>query len=215
MADDAARGEMEYPLLPLKNVVVFPRTIVNLTIGRSRSIHALNTAMEGNRCVVVISQKTAAPAGDEPQPSDLYEIGTLVEVRQVRRQAEQGLQVEVEALRRVRLVSVIQEEPCLIGQVEHVTEKVIKGSEGEALSRQLAELFDQYAALNNKVPAEAPEHIRAARQPGYLADLLAAHLLSDTQERQKVLELVDQSERLQHMTSVLVNSLDQLQTEAR
>src|SRR5688500_7066100 len=144
MADDAADSKLEYPLLPLKNVVVFPRTIVNLTIGRSRSIHALNTAMDGNRCVVVISQKAAG--GDEPQPSDLYEIGTLVEVRQVRRQAEQGLQVEVEALRRVRLVSVIQEEACLIGQVEHVTEKVIKGSEGEALSGQLAELFGQYAA---------------------------------------------------------------------
>ena len=216
MADDAAHGEMEYPLLPLKNVVVFPRTIVNLTIGRSRSIHALNTAMDGNRCVVVISQKTAGtPGGDEPQPSDLCEIGTLVEVRQVRRQTEQGLQVEVEALRRVRVVSIVQEEPCLIGRVEHVTEKVIKGSEGEVLSRQLAELFEQYSALNNKVPAEAPEHIRAARQPGYLADLLAAHLLSDTQERQKVLETSDQSERLQHMTSVLVNSLDQLQTEAR
>ena len=213
MADDAADIKMEYPLLPLKNVVVFPRTIVNLTIGRSRSIHALNTAMEGNRCVVVISQK--AVEGDEPQPDDLYEIGTLVEVRQVRRQNEQGLQVEVEALRRVRLVSIVQEEPCLIGRVEHVTEKVIKGSEGEVLSRQLAELFEQYATLNNKVPAEAPEHIRAARQPGYLADLLAAHLLSDTQERQKVLEISDQSDRLQHMTSVLVNSLDQLQTEAR
>lgn len=213
MADDAADGKLEYPLLPLKNVVVFPRTIVNLTIGRSRSIHALNTAMDGNRCVVVISQK--APDGDEPKPDDLYKVGTLVEVRQVRRQAEQGLQVEVEALRRVRLVSIIQEEPCLIGRVEHITEKVIKGPEGDILSRQLAELFEEYASLNNKVPAEAPEHIRAARQPGYLADLLAAHLLSDTQERQKVLETSDQSERIQHMASVLVNSLDQLQTEAR
>ncbi|HUP26865.1 MAG TPA: endopeptidase La [Chloroflexia bacterium] len=222
-ASDSAPELLDYPLLPLKNVVVFPRTIVNLTIGRSRSVHALNTAMSGNRCVVVIAQKSPAQhlPDDEPGPADLYDIGTLVEVRQVRRQPpgpDQGLQVEVEALRRVRLVSTIQEEPCLVGTFEILPDKVAVGKPGkdaESLASHLTLLFDQYAALNNNVPSEAPDHIRAARQPGYLADLLAAHLLSDVHERQKVLEIADQSERLNYMSSVLVNALDQLQTEQR
>ena len=82
--------------------------------------------------------------------------------------------------------------------------------------RHLAELFEQYAALNTKVPSEAPEHIRnATRQPGYMADLLAAHLLSETPERQHVLEITDQGERLQHMAGALINALDVLQTEQR
>jgi ATP-dependent Lon protease len=214
MANDAAHQKLEYPLLPLKNVVVFPRTIVNLTIGRSRSIHALNTAMDGDRCLVVLAQKTGDH--DDPSPGDLYGTGTVVEVRQVRRQADSSLQIEVEALKRVRVKEVTQEEPCLSARVELLPDKAVIGLETESLMRHLAELFEQYAALNTKVPSEAPEHIRnAARQPGYMADLLAAHLLSETPERQHVLETADQSERLQHMAGVLINALDVLQTEQR
>src|SRR5438270_8494078 len=84
---------MELPLLPLKNVVVFPRTIVNLTVGRTRSVQALNTAMSGDRRLVVIAQKN--DEHDEPLPGDLYSTGTMVEVRQVRRQPDSRLQVEV------------------------------------------------------------------------------------------------------------------------
>ncbi len=217
MSDDAARKhdheKTEFPLLPLKNVVVFPRTIVNLTIGRSRSIQALNGAVDGDRCLVVVAQR--AGERDEPLPDDLHPIGTLVEVRQVRRQADSTLQVEVEALRRVRLGEVSQEEPHLRVQVEHITEKLTPGPETEILMRQLVELFEQYATLNNKVPADAPDHIRSARQPGYMADLLAAHLLFDVQERQRVLEMIGQLERLQHMSGVLANAVEILQTDQR
>jgi ATP-dependent Lon protease len=213
MADDAPHEKAGFPLLPLKNVVVFPRTIVNLTIGRSRSVQALNASVDGDRRLVVVAQK--AVERDDPSPADLYSIGTLVEVRQVRRQADSTLQVEVEALRRVRLDGVADEEPTLLARVKYVSEKASNNRETEALMRHLAGLFEQYAGLNNKVPAEAVEHVRAAKHPGYMADLLAAHLLSDVHERQRVLEMADQSERLQHMGAMLTNSLDLMETDQR
>src|SRR5207244_9003633 len=124
----------------------------------------------------------------------------MVELRQVRRQPDSSLQVEVEALCRVRIKGVAQEEPCLTSEIEEI-EEIGDSAERDtdALMRHLSELFTHYASLNNKVPQDAPEHIRAARNPGYMADLLAAHLLSDVHERQRVLEVTDQPDRLQYM----------------
>jgi ATP-dependent Lon protease len=212
-AEDLPQENLEYPLLPLKNVVVFPRTIVNLTIGRTRSVQALNLAMSGNRCLIVDAQRESDT--DEPDPEHLYDIGTLVEVRQVRRQADATLQVEVEALRRVRIESIVQEEPCYTASVEFLSEKPASSRDTDTLMQQLVELFDKYSSLNSKVPSDASDHIRAARQPGYMADLLAAHLVSDVHDRQKVLEMADQGERLQHMAATLINSIDIIETEQR
>ncbi|HET6261363.1 MAG TPA: LON peptidase substrate-binding domain-containing protein, partial [Chloroflexia bacterium] len=212
-AEDLSPDIVEYPLLPLKNVVVFPRTIVNLTIGRTRSVQALNLAMSGNRCLIVDAQRDFET--DEPDPEHLYDVGTLVEVRQVRRQADATLQVEVEALRRVRIEHIVQEEPCFTASVEFIPERPSSGRDTDTLMQQLGELFEKYSTLNSKVPADAAEHIRAARQPGYMADLLAAHLVSDVHDRQKVLEMSDQGERLQYMASVLINSIDIIETEQR
>lgn len=213
MHNDALAGKLELPLLPLKNVVVFPRTIVNLTVGRSRSIHALNMAMTSDRHLVVLAQK--GDDHDEPLADDLYRIGTLVEVKQVRRQPDSSIQVEVEALYRVRIAAITQEDPCLVGEVEELEEQSESGSDTEALMRHLSDLFSRYATLNNKVPVEAPDHIRAARNPGYMADLLAAHLVADVHERQSVLEMTSHSERLQRLASVLMNEIDVLETDQR
>jgi ATP-dependent Lon protease len=219
MASDAAKehkdkgDSQEYPLLPLKNVVVFPRTIVNLTIGRARSAQALNTAVEGDRCLVVAAQRISER--EDPLPADLYEIGTLVEVRQVRRQPDSTILVEVEALRRVRLGSVTQRESSYLVQIEPLPDRGKSNRENDTLMRQLAEMFEAFSALNPKVPAEAPDHIRAARQPGYMADLIAAHILTDLQERQRVLEMLDPTERLSHISSMLANAVEILQTEQR
>jgi ATP-dependent Lon protease len=214
MQDEANVGTLNLPLIPLKNVVVFPRTIVNLTVGRARSISALNQAMGNDRHLVVVAQKN--DEHDEPLTEDLYDIGTMVELRQVRRQPDSSLQVEVEALCRVRIQDMTQEEQCLMGQVEEIEETSERsGRDAEALMRHLAELFAHYAGLNNKVPQDAPEHIRAARNAGYMADLLAAHLLSDVHERQHVLEMTDHSDRLEYMAATLANDIDVLETDQR
>lgn len=213
MPDDVAPGRMEFPLLPLKNVVVFPRTIVNLTVTRARSLNAANMASEGDKRMVVTSVKT--DEGEDPTPADLYTVGTLVEVRAVRKTGDGTAQVEVEALRRVVLDLIRGDDNCLMTEVQYLPEQQAGGREITALMTQLTEMFARYAGLNNKVPTEAPEHIRAARQPGYMADLLAAHLISDVGERQRVLEMSDQAARLNHISGVLASALDVLETDQR
>jgi ATP-dependent Lon protease len=213
MPDDVARERLEFPLMPLKGVVVFPRTIVTLTVLRSDAVSAVEAASDGDHRMVVATLREEDY--DKPTADDFYAVGTLVEVKQAQRQPEGGHQVEVEALRRVRIESVDPGDHSLTAGVSFVPEKSASGAEVTALMSHLAELFGRYASMNTRVPAEAADHIRAARQAGYMADLLAAHLIPEAAERQKVLEMPNQGERLTHMSGVLIGAIDLLETEQR
>ena len=213
MSSELPRGRTEFPLLPLKNVVVFPRTLVTLTVGRSRSIRALEDGLGRDRRLVVATQR--AGHADEPAAEEIYEFGTLVEINQVQRQNDGNLQVSVEGLRRVRIDHFTQEEPFFTVSISDVAEKLADGPAIEALMRHLMELFSRYAQLNTKVPAEAVETVRAVRHPGYLADLLAAHVVPDPHERQAVLEQLDQADRLERVGGVLTNELEVLELDQR
>jgi ATP-dependent Lon protease len=213
MPDDVAREGLEFPLMPLKGVVVFPRTIVTLTVLRSDAVSAVEAASDGDQRMVVATLR--GDDYDQPSAGDFYSVGTLVEVKEARRQPDGGHQIEVEALRRVRIESVAAGDRCLTAGVSFLPEKSTSGAETTALMSHLAELFGRYATMNNRVPADAADHVRAARQAGYMADLLAAHLIPDAAERQKVLEMANQSERLAHMSGVLVGAIDLLETEQR
>lgn len=213
MPYDVAPDRLEVPLLPLKNVVVFPRTIVNLNIGHVRSLNAANLALAGDHYMVVTAVKSGE--SDDPSPADLYTTGTLVEVHAVRPQSENTAQVEVEALRRVVIQLIKGDDACMMAEVEDLPEKQAGGREITSLMSHLVELFSKYAGLNNKLPAEAQEHIRSARLPGYMADLLAAHLVPDVAERQRILEMTDQADRLEYVGSVLAGAIDVLETDQR
>src|SRR5690348_979340 len=115
MSSELPRGRTEYPLLPLKNVVVFPRTLVTLTVGRTRSIRALEDALNRDRRLIVATQR--AGQADEPVAEEIYNIGTLVEVNQVQRQTDGNLQVNVEGLRRVRVDHYNQNDPFFMAQI--------------------------------------------------------------------------------------------------
>jgi len=213
MSSEIPRGKMEFPLLPLKNVVVFPRTLVTLTVGRTRSIRALEEALSRDRRLVVATQR--AGQADDPAAEEIYDTGTLVEVNQVQRQNDGNLQVNVEGLRRVRVDRYLQTDPFFTVQVSEVAEKLGTGPVVDALMRHLVEFFSRYAQLNNKVPADAVETVRAVRHPGYLADLIAAHVVPDAHERQAVLEQLDQAERLERVGGVLGNELEVLELDQR
>ncbi len=213
MSSDLPKGRADYPLLPLKNVVVFPRTLVTLTVGRPRSVRALEDALNRDRRMVVATQR--AGQADEPEAEEIYTLGTLVEINQVQRQPDGNLQVNVEGLRRVRLDRFAQSEPYFGVQVSDIAEKLADGPAVEALMRHLVELFGRYAQFNNKVPADAVETVRAVRHPGYLADLLAAHMVPDAHERQAVLEELDQTARLERVGGVLTGELDVLELDQR
>jgi ATP-dependent Lon protease len=213
MSSEPTRGKTEFPLLPLKNVVVFPRTLVTLTVGRARSIRALEEALGHDRRLVVATQR--AGQVDDPTDTEIYESATLVEVSQVQRQNDGNLQVNVEGLRRVRVDHYLQTEPFFIAQISDVAEKLGAGPVVEALMRHLVELFTRYAQLNTKVAPDAVETVRAVRHPGYLADLLAAHVIPDAHARQAVLEELDQAERLERVGAALTNELDVLELDQR
>jgi ATP-dependent Lon protease len=163
--------------------------------------------------MVVTAVKT--DEGEDPTPADLYTVGTLVEVRGIRKQADGTAQVEVEALRRVILNIIRGDDTCLMTEIESLPEQQAGGREITSLMAHLSEMFDRYAGLNNKIPTGVPDHIRAARQPGFMADLLAAHLISEVAERQCVLEMSNPAERLNHLSGVLASALDVLETDQR
>src|SRR5690242_9032200 len=139
MSTDENRGYAGIPLLPLKNVVVFPRTLVTLMVGRSRSIRALEEALAHDRRLVVATQR--AVNVDDPAADDIYEIGTLVEVNQVQRQPDGNLQVGVEGLRRVRIDRFTETEPFFCVAMSDLPEKAAHGPEVERLMQYLGELF--------------------------------------------------------------------------
>ena len=213
MSSEPTRGKTEFPLLPLKNVVVFPRTLVTLTVGRARSIRALEEALGHDRRLVVATQR--AGQVDDPTDTEIYKSATLVEVSQVQRQNDGNLQVNVEGLRRVRVDHYLQTEPFFVAQISDVAEKLGAGPVVEALMRHLVELFTRYAQLNTKVAPDAVETVRAVRHPGYLADLLAAHVIPDAHARQAVLEELDQAERLERVGAALTSELDVLELDQR
>ncbi|MGI8588318.1 MAG: endopeptidase La [Chloroflexia bacterium] len=213
MSSELSRGKTDFPLLPLKNVVVFPRTLVTLTVGRTRSIRALEEAIGGDRRLVVATQH--AGHADDPLEEDIYDTGTLIEVSQVQRQNDGNLQVHVEGLRRVRIEHYLQNDPFFIVQANEVAEKLGAGPSVEALMRHLVELFAHYAQLNSKVPSEAVDTMRGARHPGYLADLLAAHVIPDAHDRQNVLSELDQAQRLEYVGGLLTNELEVLELDQR
>ena len=184
-----------------------------MTVGRARSIRALEDALSRDRRLVVMTQR--AGQADEPGADEIYDVGTLVEVNQVQRQNDGNLQVNVEGLRRVRVERYLQSDPFFVVQINDVAEKIGTGPVVEALMRHLVELFSRYAQINSKVPADAVETVRAVRHPGYLADLLAAHVVPDAHERQAVLEQLDQAERLERVGGVLTNELEVLELDQR
>src|SRR5215210_1912327 len=122
MSTEMNRGRTDIPLLPLKNVVVFPRTLVTLMVGRARSVRALEEAMARDRRLIVAAQRTGQV--DDPSKEDIYEIGTLVEINQVQRQADGNMQVNVEGLRRVRIDRFTQHEPFFTAQIGDVAENM-------------------------------------------------------------------------------------------
>jgi ATP-dependent Lon protease len=213
MSTDANRARTDIPLLPLKNVVVFPRTLVTLMVGRNRSIRALEDVMARDRRLVVATQRTVNV--DDPQAEDIYDIGTLVEITQVQRQPDGNLQVGVEGLRRVRIERYVESDPFLSVQFSELSETPAHGPAVEALMRHLVDLFTRYAGINTKVPSDAVDTVRAVRHPGYLADLLAAHVVPDPHERQAVLAQLDQAERLERVGAVLTGELDMLELDQR
>ncbi len=201
------------PLLPLRDVVVFPHMVIPLFVGRPRSIKALEQAMEAGKHILLVAQKSAAK--DEPTFDDLYRVGAIASILQMLKLPDGTVKVLVEGNQRVRIVEFMDERTHFTGQGEPVPEAAVQDTEVEAMRRALLSLFDNYVKLNKKIPPEILASLAGIDDAGRLADTIAAHLPLKLEQKQSILEMFDLKTRLEHLMGFLETEIDILQVEKR
>ncbi|MDR2625122.1 MAG: endopeptidase La [Zoogloeaceae bacterium] len=201
------------PLLPLRDVVVFPHMVIPLFVGRPKSIKALSLAMENKRAVVLVAQKTATQ--DEPETKDLYRIGCLATILQMLKLPDGTVKVLVEGQQRVRIETVEDNADCFVANAVVLAGENEGDYEQEALRRTVLAQFDQYVKLNRKIPPEMSASIASIEDAGRLADTIAAHLPLKLDQKQDVLELMSPRARIERLLSQLESEIDILQVEKR
>jgi ATP-dependent Lon protease len=202
-----------FPLLPLRDVVVFPHMVIPLFVGRAKSIKALESAMEAGKSIVLVAQKSAAK--DEPAIEDLYRIGSIANILQMLKLPDGTVKVLVEGTQRAEVLQVLDEKTHFESDVRPVPADDDIGHEAEAMRRALINQFDQYVKLNKKIPPEILTSLAGIDDAGRLADTIAAHLPLKLEQKQEVLEIFDVRKRLEHLLGLLEAELDILQVEKR
>jgi ATP-dependent Lon protease len=201
------------PVLPLRDVVVYPHMVIPLFVGRDKSIQALESAMEKDKQILLVAQKSAAE--DDPSPSDVYTIGTVSSILQLLKLPDGTVKVLVEGNKRARIVHFVANENFFNAQIVVVDEKLGNDRESEVLVRSLITQFDQYVKLNKKVPPEILTSLSSIDDPSRLVDTIAAHMSLKIDEKQKILEIEDLRERFEHMMALIESEIDLLQVEKR
>ncbi|MDR3394994.1 MAG: endopeptidase La [Parasulfuritortus sp.] len=201
------------PLLPLRDVVVFPHMVIPLFVGRPKSIKALENAMEAGKQILLVAQKSAAK--DEPTFDDLYEVGTVASILQMLKLPDGTVKVLVEGTQRVRVTEFIDDQTHFTGHAEPIEENLELGSELEAMRRALITQFDNYVKLNKKIPPEILASLAGIDDAGRMADTIAAHLPLKLEQKQAILEIFELKGRLDHLMGFLETEIDILQVEKR
>ncbi len=201
------------PLLPLRDVVVFPHMVIPLFVGRPKSIKALETAMEAGKSILLVAQKSAAK--DEPSEEDLYSTGTISNILQMLKLPDGTVKVLVEGVQRARVRLVNDLRTHYTAEAVPVQGALGEGTELEAMRRAMIAQFDQYVKLNKKIPPEILTSLASIDEAGRLGDTVAAHLPLKLDQKQQVLEMLDVRHRLEHLLSLMETELDILQVEKR
>ena len=201
------------PLLPLRDVVVFPHMVIPLFVGRPKSIKALEAAMEQGKSIMLAAQKAAAK--DEPSAADIYEIGCVANILQMLKLPDGTVKVLVEGSQRARIDTINDGATHFTAQLTPVESEVGDDSEVEAMRRAIVQQFDQYVKLNKKIPPEILASLAGIDDAGRLADTVAAHLPLKLEQKQVILEIFNVAKRLEHLLGQLEGELDILQVEKR
>ncbi|VFR22178.1 ATP-dependent protease La Type I [plant metagenome] len=204
---------IELPLLPLRDVVVFPHMVIPLFVGRPRSIRALEAAMEAGKSIMLVAQKSAGK--DDPTPEDVYEIGCVAGILQMLKLPDGTVKVLVEGSQRARITRIDDAESHFTSEVVPIAPEAQLGAETEALRRAIVAQFEQYVKLNKKIPPEILTSLAGIDEAGRLADTIAAHLPLKLEEKQKMLEVFGTSDRLEALLTQLETEIDILQVEKR
>ena len=201
------------PVLPLRDVVVYPHMVIPLFVGRERSIVALEQAMKVNKQILLLAQRQADV--DDPAPKDLYDVGTVATILQLLKLPDGTVKVLVEGVERARVEQLVTGEffaakAGVLGEGEAYDER-----EMDVLVRSVVTQFEQYVKLNRKVPPEILTSLAGIEQPGRLADTVAAHMSLKLDAKQKILEIQDVRRRLEHILALIEGEMDVLQIEKR
>ena len=202
-----------FPVLPLRDVVVYPHMVIPLFVGRDKSVRALDAAMEGNKQILLVAQKSAAQ--DDPAVDEIYTVGTLSNILQLLKLPDGTLKVLVEGAKRARILDFTDTENMFSATVELMEPVSADEREMDVLGRSALGQFEQYVKLNKKVPPEILSSLAGIDDPSRLADTVAAHMSIKIEEKQRVLELIEVRERLEHLISLMENEIDLLQVEKR
>ncbi|MDR2875937.1 MAG: endopeptidase La [Methylobacillus sp.] len=212
--DQAVPAESDLlPLLPLRDVVVYPHLVIPLFVGRAKSVKALETAAQQQKKILLVAQKS--PNNDDPQAEDLYTVGTVATVLQMLKLPDGTVKVLVEGVHRARVTEFAEVDGFCAARVERVDSAVGANSEIQALMRTVFTQFDQYVKLHKKIPPEILTSLATIDDGGRLADTITAHLTLKLEEKQEILEMFDIGKRLEHLLGLLEAEIDILQVEKR
>ncbi|MDG2118134.1 MAG: endopeptidase La [Gammaproteobacteria bacterium] len=210
---DTNSSMQTFPLLPLRDVVVYPQIVQPLFVGRDKSIKALEHAMSKDKKVVLVAQKN--PTDDEPNASDLYRIGTVASILQLIRLPDGTVKVLVEGISRAEIASINYSEEYFDAQAEELKLSAIPKKESDLLIRSLLSQFDQFVQLSKKIPPEVITSISSIDEPGRLVDTIASHMSLPLEEKQNLLELAKLKSRVEHLMALIEAEIDLFQVEKR
>jgi ATP-dependent Lon protease len=201
------------PVLPLRDVVVYPFMVIPLFVGRERSIKALEVAMAADKQILLATQKSASE--DQPKQDEVYHVGVLATVLQLLKLPDGTVKVLIEGVRRAKVVRFLDNESYFLADIELVHDENVGSRDIEILIRSLKSQFEQYVKLNRKIPTEILSSVLAIEDGSRLADTMSAHLTLKLDEKQKLLEITDLAKRLEKLVAIMESEIDLLQVEKR
>ncbi|MBD2813516.1 endopeptidase La [Xenorhabdus sp. Flor] len=204
---------IEIPVLPLRDVVVYPHMVIPLFVGREKSIHCLEAAMDHDKQVMLVAQKEAST--DEPGVNDLFSVGTVASVLQMLKLPDGTVKVLVEGLQRARITTLTDNGEYFYAQVEYLDSPIVDEREQEVLVRTAINQFEGYIKLNKKIPPEVLTSLHSIEDAAKLADTIAAHMPLKINDKQAVLEMSDVVERIEYLIAMMESEIDLLQVEKR
>ncbi len=213
MSDSVNVNEKVLPLLPLRDVVIYPYMLAPLFVGREKSIKALEEAAKGNKEIFLSAQKDAKV--NEPGNEDMYKIGTVGTIVQMLRLPDGTVKVLVEGKKRASITGFVPQKDMFVVEVREIEEPSGESVEVEALMRSATKLFEDYVKLNTKIPSETLVTFMSIDEPGKLGDTIASHLNMKLSDKQEILEVIDPLERLEKLCEKMQSELEILQMEKR
>lgn len=210
---DNVKSIPELSVLPLRDVIVYPNMVIPLFVGRKKSILALDAAMTSSKQVLLVAQKESQL--DEPDPADIYSVGTIASILQLLKLPDGTVKVLVEGQKRAKITEYVSKSPFYTVAVDILHEEDIEKSQKDVLLRTVLSQFEKYVKLNKKIPPEIITSVAGITNPGRLADTIAAHMSLKINDKQDVLETIDLKERLEKLMALMEAEIDLLQVEQK